>query len=121
MEAEHPAEHFSHEHFSHEQVEQIHVIVKAGIREFWDQKISRLIKLIGWGGLVGFVILIGWGYTITTLVNENTEFRRAGDRFTQTDGQVLQAQINSLNERNDGIERWLVRIEAKLDASLSSR
>lgn len=87
-----------------------------------DHKLNELFwRLMRWMGSSLVLMLVGgtamW-VNISNQVDQNTEFRTQGDRFTKSDGELLQQQIFQLQREQDSFEAWLIRIEAKLDAAL---
>lgn len=83
-----------------------------------NQLFWRLIKWIGTSMIVLTIsATVAWS-NLNYSVEKNTDFRTQGDRFTQQDGENLQQQIDQAGKRQDSLENWLIRIEAKLDAAL---
>lgn len=87
-----------------------------------DQKLNDLFwRLMRWWGSTAIVLLVtgtAMWVNLGNSVQDNTEFRTQGDRFTKSDGELLQQQIYQLQREQDSFEAWLIRIEAKLDAVL---
>ena len=87
-----------------------------------DHKLNELFwRLMRWMGSTVLLLLITGTVAWTNMgrdVQQNTDFREAGDRFTMQDGIVLQQQIDNQKEQQERVEAWLIRIEAKLDAVL---
>lgn len=87
-----------------------------------DEKLNRLFwRIVRWLGGAVVVTVIGTTVAWTNLQNEveqNTEFRNAGDRFTLQDGKILQQQIDDSRKQQERMEAWLIRIEGKLDQAI---
>ncbi len=87
-----------------------------------DLKIKSLFwSLMTWlGGTIVIAIVVStaaW-ININNEVEDNTDFRESGDRFTKSEGKLLQQQIDQNQKDTESIEAWLIRIEAKLDEAL---
>lgn len=60
---------------------------------------------------------LAWGQ-LTVTVQHHEQQLGVGERFTATDGKVLQTQIDSIKARQTALEAWLIRVETKLDVAL---
>ena len=87
-----------------------------------DHKLNDLFwRLMRWMGSTVILLLVAGTIAWTNMerdVQENTDFRNAGDRFTLQDGEILQAQIEEAEKRQERMEAWLIRIEGKLDQAI---
>ena len=87
-----------------------------------DHKLNDLFwRLMRWMGTTVVLLLVTGTIAWTNMerdVQENTDFRNAGDRFTLQDGEILRAQIEEAEKRQERMEAWLIRIEGKLDQAI---
>ena len=87
-----------------------------------DHKLNELFwRLMRWMGTTVVLLLVTGTIAWTNMerdVQENTDFRNAGDRFTLQDGEILRAQIEEAEKRQERMEAWLIRIEGKLDQAI---
>ena len=64
------------------------------------------------------MVTAGLWFNLNYEVAKNTDFREVGDRFTISDGLLLEQQIAQNNLKNQELREWLLRIEAKLDKAI---
>ena len=87
-----------------------------------DHKLNELFwRLMRWMGTTVVLLLVTGTIAWTNMerdVQQNTDFRNAGDRFTLQDGEILRAQIEEAEKRQERMEAWLIRIEGKLDQAI---
>lgn len=96
-----------------------HTVLGKIMDSHMEERDNKIISGITKRSLIPFVVLLfsiaGTWFALSSDVNQNTEFREAGNRFTQQDGLVLEEKINAIQQRQDSTDAWLTRIETKID------
>jgi len=99
--------------------EELHDELKETVPKLVENALAKKTAKFVWGywlAMIGVAITASaaW-FTLAGEVNNNTQARTVGDRFTAQDGENLQLQIDSIESRQDRFEEWLIRFETKLD------